>query len=106
MAYAMLRNITSFRDQWLEDFFCYGKPYWKIPAALESALARKLDIVNAAASYRDLRSPPGNLYEMLQPPLDGFSAIRVNKQYRLIFRWIGGKAEGIYLDPHDYKSHR
>ncbi|HHN7402476.1 TPA: type II toxin-antitoxin system RelE/ParE family toxin, partial [Escherichia coli] len=28
--------------------------------------------------------------------------IRVNKQYRLIFKWVNGKAEDLYLDPHKY----
>ncbi|KAI3489609.1 hypothetical protein L1887_46661 [Cichorium endivia] len=47
-----------------------------IPANLETALARKLDIIRAATSHRDLRSPPGNMYEALNPPLKGYSSIR------------------------------
>ncbi|MGC3874479.1 type II toxin-antitoxin system RelE/ParE family toxin [Halomonas sp. GXIMD04776] len=31
-------------------------------------------------------------------------SIRVNKQYRLIFRWEGGVAQDTYLDPHVYEG--
>ncbi|WP_307744275.1 type II toxin-antitoxin system RelE/ParE family toxin [uncultured Pantoea sp.] len=103
---ATLRNIDNFRDEWLRDFFLYGKHSGKIPMALSSALARKLDIINAAVNYQDLRSPPGNRYEELNPPLKGYAAIRVNEQYRLIFKWIDGKAVDLYLDPHSYKKHK
>lgn len=103
---SMLRTIDSFRDGWLNDFFHYGKSHKRIPASLESALARKLDIINAATTYRDLKSPPGNRYEELDPPLDGYSSIRVNKQYRIIFKWIDSKAVDLYLDPHTYKNHK
>lgn len=102
----MLRSINNFRDAWLEDFFHYGKPHRLIPSTIESALSRKLDIINAAVSYKDLCSPPGNRYEELDPPLGEYSSIRVNKQYRLIFKWIDGKAVDLYLDPHTYKAHK
>jgi len=99
------RSIDSFRDRWLEDFFLYGKSHRKIPPSIEAALARKLDIINAATSHHDLRSPPGNMYEVLSPPLEKYSSIRVNKQYRIIFQWIAGKAVNIWLDAHTYKPH-
>ncbi|MDI3360249.1 MULTISPECIES: type II toxin-antitoxin system RelE/ParE family toxin [Lelliottia] len=102
----MLKNINNFRDQWLEDFFLYGKSHKIFPSSIEAALARKLDIINAATSHRDLRSPPGNMYEELNPPMSGFSSIRVNKQYRLIFKWVAGKAEDLYLAPHKYKPYK
>ena len=101
-----LRSIESFRNQWLEDYFLYGKTHKKIPATIESALARRLDIINAAATYKDLLSPPGNRYEELNSPLEDYSSIRINGQYRLIFKWIDGKAVDLYLDPHSYKKHK
>ncbi|WMU71873.1 type II toxin-antitoxin system RelE/ParE family toxin [Enterobacter bugandensis] len=98
--------INHFRDQWLKDFFLYGKSSNVIPSSLESALARKLDMINAATSHRELRSPPGNMYESLNPPLAGYSAIRVNRQYRLVFRWSEGKADDLYLSPHEYTPYK
>lgn len=83
----MLR-ISSFRDQWLEDFFHFATPHRKIPWVLAGVLERKLDMINAAMDYRDLLWPPGNRYEELAPPLKGFSSIRVNDQYRLIFTGV------------------
>ena len=103
---ATLRNIESFRDDWLENYFLYGKYSKRIPSALSSSLARKLDIINAAISFKVLRSPPGNRYEELNPPLEGYASIRVNEQYRLIFKWIEGKAVDLYLDAHSYKTHK
>lgn len=101
-----LRNIESFRDDWLENYCLYGKYSKRIPSTLSSALARKLDIINAAISVKDLRSPPGNRYEELNPPLERYASIRVNEQYRLIFKWIEGKAVDLYLDAHSYKTHK
>ena len=49
--------------------------------------------------------PPSNHFEKLRGNLVGFHSIRVNKQWRLMFRWDSGRgeAEGIYLDDHSYK---
>lgn len=98
----MLKSIGSFRDTWLEAFFRYSTPNRHIPPDIHTTLARKLDLINAAVSYRDLRAPPNNRYEMLSGKLKGYSSIRVNKQYRLIFKWLNGKAEDLYLDAHNY----
>ena len=94
---AQKKNIRSFRDAWLADFFVHSTPHRKIPAEIHTTLSRKLDIINAATSHWDLRSPPGNRYELQE-----YSSIRVNKQYRLIFKWVNGKAEELFLDPHNY----
>ncbi|WP_204302447.1 type II toxin-antitoxin system RelE/ParE family toxin, partial [Serratia marcescens] len=48
----------------------------------------------------------GNMYEALSPPLKGYSSIRVNRQYRLVFRWSEGKADDLYLSPHKYTQHK
>nr|MBD0808478.1 type II toxin-antitoxin system RelE/ParE family toxin [Citrobacter sp. C13] len=88
---AQIREILISESAW-EEMTCLFAP----------SLARKLDIINAAVSHRDLRSPPGNRYEELTGKLQEYSSIRVNKQYRLIFKWINGKAEDVYLDPHIY----
>ncbi|HKS35344.1 MAG TPA: type II toxin-antitoxin system RelE/ParE family toxin [Enterobacteriaceae bacterium] len=96
-------TTDNFRDIWLAEFFRYATPHRKIPPAIHTVLARKLDIINAAASYLDLRSPPGNRYEELSGKLEGYSSIRINQQYRLIFKWADGKAEDLYLDPHEYR---
>jgi len=46
-----------------------------------------------------------NHFEKLRGNLAGFHSIRVNNQWRLVFRWDDGhaEAEGIYLDDHSYR---
>lgn len=53
---------------------------------------RKLELVNAAAQLDDLRIPPANRLEKLRGDLEGFYSIRINDQWRVVFRWINGDA--------------
>ncbi len=48
---------------------------------------RKLDLLNAAQDLMDLRVPPGNRLEVLKGDLKGYHSIRINDQYRIIFKW-------------------
>lgn len=97
--------IVSFRDDWLRDFFVEDVRSKKIPSALEGRLFRKIQMIDDATTDQDLRAPPSNHFEKLRGGLDGYHSIRVNQQWRLIFRWDGGRgeAEGIYLDDHSYR---
>jgi proteic killer suppression protein len=62
-------------------------------------------MIDDAATDQDLRVPPSNHFEKLRGGLDGLHSIRVNKQWRLIFRWSSGSGEAtnIYLDNHSYR---
>jgi toxin HigB-1 len=96
--------IVSFRDNWLRTFFVDDVRSRNIPSDLESRLFRKLQMLDDATTDQDLRVPPSNHFEKLRGKLDAFHSIRVNKQWRLIFRWEGGRGEatGVYLDDHSY----
>jgi toxin HigB-1 len=96
--------IVSFRDGWLRDFFVEDIRSKKIPSDLESRLFRKIQLIDDATTDQDLRAPPSNHFEKLRGSLEGFHSIRINKQWRLIFRWNGGggEATGVYLDDHRY----
>lgn len=96
--------ITGFRDEWLRVFFVEDIRSRNIPSDLESRLFRKLQVIDDATTDRDLRVPPSNHFEKLRGRLDGFHSIRVNRQWRLIFRWDGGRGEALdlYLDDHGY----
>src|SRR5215471_242944 len=48
---------------------------------------RRLDMIDYAAALNDLSSPPGNHLEALRGNLKGFHSIRVNDQWRIVFRW-------------------
>jgi proteic killer suppression protein len=95
---------VEFRDTWLEAFYEQDLGHKKIPGTIEGALYRKIEILDAANQESDLRVPPGNRFERLQGKLGGWCSVRVNKQYRLIFRWADGTAKDTYLDPHVYKG--
>ena len=97
--------IAGFRDDWLRAFFMDDIRSRNIPADLESRLFRKLQMIDDAETDQDLRVPPSNHFEKLRGSLDGQHSIRVNKQWRLVFRWDGsrGEAPDIYLDDHGYR---
>jgi proteic killer suppression protein len=97
--------IVSFRDEWLRDFFVEDVRSRKIPTDLEARLFRKLQMIDDATTDQDLRVPPSNHFEKLHGKLAEFHSIRVNQQWRLIFRWDGGhgEASGLYLDDHSYR---
>jgi toxin HigB-1 len=96
--------IVSFRDDWLRDFFVENVRSKKIPSDLESRLFRKIQMIDDATTDQDLRVPPSNRFEKLRGNLASLHSIRVNRQWRLIFRWDGrrGEATGVYLDDHSY----
>ena len=96
--------INSFADEALERFFRDDIVGRAIPADLTGSLFRRLQMLDDAHVKEDLRSPPGNKFEALSGKLAGKFSIRVNKKWRLIFAWDEKYgAEGVYLDPHDYK---
>ncbi|HFN3635531.1 TPA: type II toxin-antitoxin system RelE/ParE family toxin [Klebsiella aerogenes] len=97
----MQNHIGSFRDVWLEEFFC-TRHHIKNSSRHTYHASSQARYHQCAVTYLDLRSPPGNRYEELNGKLEGYSSIRINQQYRLIFKWVDGKAEDLYLDPHKY----
>jgi proteic killer suppression protein len=97
--------IVGFRDEWLRAFVVEDVGSRNIPTDLESRLFRKLQMIDDATTDQDLRVPPSNHFEKLRGNLEGFRSIRVNKQWRLIFRWNSrrGEASDLYLDDHGYR---
>ena len=97
--------IVGFRDDWLRAIFVEDVRSRNIPPDLESRLFRKLQMIDDATTDQDLRVPPSNHFEKLRGTLDGFYSIRGNAQWRLIFRWDGGRGEAsdLYLDDHSYR---
>ena len=58
---------------------------------------RKLDVLNGAHELLDLRSPPGNWLEALKGDWLGYHSIRVNEQWRIVFRWESNNAHDVRL---------
>jgi toxin HigB-1 len=97
--------IVSFRDSSLRAFFVDDVASKAIPSDVADRLFRKLQMIDDATTDQDLRVPPSNHFEKLRGGLAGFHSIRVNRQWRLIFRWEAarGEASEVYLDDHGYR---
>jgi Plasmid maintenance system killer protein len=50
-----------------------------------------------AAELIDLRTPPGNHLESLKGKWKGFYSIRINDQWRAVFRWKDGNAFDVQV---------
>ena len=92
--------IVDFADRDAERFFrdgvCPAK--W---ASVAKALARKLDMLDAAPSLETLRSPPSNRLEALKGDRSGQCSIRVNDRWRVCFVWTeAGAARVEVVDYH------
>ena len=86
--------IRSFEDRETKKIFA-GERSAKIPSDLQNVIRRKLRMLDAAVSREDLRIPPSNHLEKLQGDLNGYSSIRVNDKYRIIFKWNEGGADHV-----------
>ena len=93
--------IQSFASRKVERFFLEGRlPRTAGWAGVAWVAARKLDMLDYAQALRDLAAPPGNRLEALKGDLAGFHSIRINDQWRIIFRWTDlGPAD---VDIRDY----
>ena len=93
--------IRSFASPALDLFFREGTPPRRAGwAGVARIAARKLDMLDYAAALSDLASPPGNRLEALKGELAGFHSLRINDQWREVFRWTdAGPAE---VDIRDY----
>ena len=88
--------IRSFADAKTEAFYLAGKcpAQWR---AFATVAARKLDMVAAAVRLHDLRQPPGNRLEALKGDLAGKHSIRINNQWRVLFRWTDAGPEDVEI---------
>jgi proteic killer suppression protein len=93
--------IKSFRGKFAEAIL-EGRAVPKgFPAILAAAARRKLVMVDSAGFLEALRSPPGNRLEALKGNLAGKHSIRINDQWRIVFRWTDvGPEEVEIVDYH------
>ena len=91
--------IGSFGNVLAEDLFDdkNSKATKAFPPELRRVARRKLQYLHEAADLRDLKSPPGNRLEGLKGELKGFHLIRINDQWRVVFRWSGGNAFDVQI---------
>lgn len=95
--------IRSFRRPEIADFFFEGNSERRVGwAGIAKIVTRKLDMLQYAQKLEDLKSPPANRLEALKGDLKGLFSIRVNDQWRILFRWTTQGAEDV--DVVDYHS--
>lgn len=91
--------IASFGDKATEDLY-HGRETnrtRRFPVDVARAAVRKMDVIRAAHRLQDLSAPPGNRLEALSGDYAGFHSIRVNRQWRLVFRWEHDRAYELML---------
>ena len=80
------RTEALFRDQFVRQFQGIARP-----------AKRKLEAVHAASRLEDLMVPPSNRLEKLKGALKDFHSIRVNDQWRVVFKWIDGEPHEVRI---------
>ena len=69
----------------------------KLPSDIQHRARRKLRMLNQARELRDLRVPPSNHLEPLKGDFKGYWSVRVNDQWRIIFKWSDGNARDVEI---------
>ncbi len=88
--------IVSFADKESEKIFnlTFSR---KIAPEIQERAYHKLVAIHEAVSLENLRQPPSNRLELLKGKLSGLHSIRINKQWRIIFRWEGQDAHDVQI---------
>lgn len=92
----MLRSIS---DKGTQDVYdgVNSRYARKLPRELHGKARRLLDQINAAPTEDFLRVPPSNRLEKLRGDLTGYWSLRINDQWRIIFRWEGSDALDVEI---------
>jgi len=90
--------IVSFGSKDTEKIWL-GERVKKMPIEIQQIGRRKLRMINNSQNWTDLRIPPSNRLEKLKG--SNFSSIRINDQWRIVFRWVDNNAHDVeILDYH------
>ena len=89
--------IRSYRNKEIQALFENGKRGKGFSLAIQRRAVRKLQMLHAAQSLRDLLIPPGNRLEALKGDRRGQHSIRINEQYRICFLWKENDAFDIEI---------
>lgn len=88
--------IRSFRGS-VTEAVAQGKAPKGFPSDIVRAAIRKLVMIDSAVQLEDLKVPPGNRLEALKGELAGYHSIRINDQWRIVFRWSEGGADDVEI---------
>jgi proteic killer suppression protein len=87
--------IKGFRCKDTQALFETGKT--RRFSAIKAAAERKLIVLQAATKLDDLKSPPGNRLEALNGDREGQHSIRINRRWRVCFRWTADGPEDVEI---------
>ena len=93
---AMLKNLADKTTQDIYDGI-NSRQARKLPCELHDKARRLLDQINTAPTLDMLRIPPSNRLEKLKGDRAGFWSLRINNQWRIVFRWQGQDAMDVQV---------
>lgn len=88
--------IISFGSKDTEKIW-NGERVKNLPQEIQQIGRRKLRMLNNPQSIADLKIPPSNRLEKLSGNLKSFYCIRINDQWRIIFKWESNHAEEVEI---------
>ena len=88
--------IRSFKSKETEKVW-NGERSSKLPLEVQKVGRRKLRMLNNSIDINDLRIPPSNRLEKLSGNFAGFYSIRINDQWRIIFKWSQGHSSEVQI---------
>ena len=88
--------IRSFKSKETEKVW-NGERSGKLPLEVQRIGRRKLRMIHNSVVVKDLRIPPANRLEKLTGNLKEYYSIRINDQWRIIFRWSEGHAFDVQI---------
>ncbi|MFN8251919.1 MAG: type II toxin-antitoxin system RelE/ParE family toxin [Ferruginibacter sp.] len=88
--------IISFGNTETEQVWL-GNRVKKLPTEIQNIGRRKLRMLNNSVDLADLRIPPANRLEKLSGKWKDFYSIRINDQWRIIFKWNSGNASEVEI---------
>jgi proteic killer suppression protein len=91
--------IKTFADKSTQDIYdgLSTKAARKLPVEIHRRAKLLLEVMCAMSDVAELKIPRSNHLERLRDDLEGFWSIRINDQWRIIFRWDGGNCSEVKI---------
>ena len=87
--------IQSFKDKKAEKLYC-GESVREY-SGFERQAVRRLQILDSATSLDDLQQLPSNRFEALKGDRKGQYSIRINRQWRICFKWYDYRPQEVEI---------
>lgn len=88
--------IKSFGNKPTEKIY-QGERVAKLPLEIQRIGLRKLIMLDQSQDIKDLTIPPSNRLEKLKGDMKAYYSIRINDQWRIVFKWIDNNAFDVEI---------